>query len=441
MTYFNVRDFGAVGDGVSIDSPAIQKAIDECFDHGGGTVYLPAGIYACGTLFLRNNIELNLDSGAIIKADPRAEFNAPDCFSENAACISKNEMVDGRHLLIAYECENVALTGRGTIDGNYVPFHDAGINKNGKALPKVSRPAQMVFFCASKDIKIRDVKFINSSYWSLFIYGCEKILIDGIYAYTAPELWCGDGIDIDSSRDVIINNCNVESEDDALTLRCNNRFLKEPMNCENILVANCFLSSLCAYCIRVGVGDGIIRNASFSNIIVKKKSHKLGGIALHARYSPVKTGVGIENISFSNFNMDVDLPLFISCGYKNPQALRNVSFSNMRINATAGMYIGGTADNMSENISFDNTHIKINPGRKNIVSRTDMMKIWEGASDSYSMVSEQAPYCLWIDNVIGCRFTNSSLTLNDYDNIWLEKIKINNSNDIELDGLKCNWEK
>jgi polygalacturonase len=436
MCNFNVRDFGALGDGVSIDNPAIQKAIDECHAHGGGSVQVPAGIYACGTIYLRSNVELHLKHGAVIKADPQATFNTPDCFPENAGSISNREMADGRHLIIAYKCENVSITGRGTIDGNYVPFHDARINEKGKIRAKISRPSQMVFFCASKDIQIRDTRFINSPYWTLFIYGCEKVLIDSIYAYTAPELWCGDGIDIDSSRDIIISNCNIEVEDDTLTLRCNNSFLTQPMNCENIVVTNCLFRSLYAYAIRVGVGDGIIRNALFSNIIVKKGERK-GGIALHARYCPNKTGVGIENINFCNFNMNVNLPLFISCGYKNPQTLKNISFSNMRINSTSGIYIGGIEDNMCENISFDNMHLAINPGIKNLVDKTDMMKIWKEASGSYCVVSDQAPYCLWIENVKGCHFANSSLTLNAKDNIWLEKVKINNSSDIDLNGLKC----
>lgn len=299
----SVKNFGAAGDGVADDTSAIQAAIDHCNSEGGGTVILDPGIYATGSLYLYDNINLHLEASATIKADPNAAWNRADCFKENEACVDSREKVDGRHLIIAYKAKNVSIIGKGTIDGNHLAFY-GDVGDNGRRQIIISRPAQMVFFCDCQNVSIRDIRMVNACFWTLFIYGCSNVTINGVYARTAPDLWCCDGIDIDASQDVFINNCTVESEDDCMTIRCNDKFLEGSRRCENVIVSNCMLNGANANGIRVGVGDGQIKNIIFSNIKLKATR----GIMVCGRYLESQQGTSAENLVFSDFSIEATEP-------------------------------------------------------------------------------------------------------------------------------------
>lgn len=163
----DVRDFGAVGDGVAKDTAAIQRAIDDASAAGGGVVDVPKGRYLCGSLFLRDNVELHLSEGAEIfaSADPK-DYNPPDVCVQNPT--SRKENNSGAHLILAIETRNVAITGKGTINGNSPAFlKDA----DGYAYPYGRipwRPGQMVFFAECEGVRIEGVSLCDSPYWSCF---------------------------------------------------------------------------------------------------------------------------------------------------------------------------------------------------------------------------------------------------------------------------------
>ncbi len=115
MTY-DIIDFGATGDGLTKNTSTIQAAIDQCHHDGGGQVVVPPGVFVTGSIFLRDNVELHLLSGAEIKGSPDlADYNADDCFAQNQ--VFTTEQVTGAHLIMAIEATNVAITGRGRING------------------------------------------------------------------------------------------------------------------------------------------------------------------------------------------------------------------------------------------------------------------------------------------------------------------------------------
>ena len=125
---FNAADFGAIGDGISKATNPLQNAIDACHDAGGGKVLLPAGRYLCGTLFLKSNVELHLESGAVILGSPDVDdYNDENLFPENQAFSS--EHVTARHLIIAYCQENISITGQGIIDGGSSQFSNHCLRK------------------------------------------------------------------------------------------------------------------------------------------------------------------------------------------------------------------------------------------------------------------------------------------------------------------------
>jgi len=368
---YNVCDFGAIGDGITKDTKALQQAIDSCAEAGGGTVLVPSGSYISGTIYLKSNVELHLSAGATILGSPdREDYNSDDIFPENGAFSSEN--VTGAHLIIAYCQENIAITGTGTIDGNSPHFFDP-LKEDYKTywfkqrnFTLISwRPGQMIFLCRCKKINVNNVTLNNSTYWNLFLLGCEDAHITGLTITNPPATQNGDGIDIDCSRNVTISNCIIRSGDDCITIRANKRMLGEnAMPCENVVVTNCVLSTpTCA--IRVGVGDGKIRNSTFNNIIVTEART---AVSMILRYSESSMhGAEIEQVHFSNFNVDVLIPFQINSGHiaTFPAFLRDISFTCFKIKAWAGAQIIGTSDVQIKNIVFNNIDWEIHGGTDN----------------------------------------------------------------------------
>ncbi len=367
---FDARRFGAVGDGKTKDTQAIQSAIDACTEAGGGTARVPAGTYLTGTLWLRDHVNLHLDPGATLLGSPdRQDYNPEDAFPENEAFTQ--EQVTACHLVIAYRIENASITGGGTIDGNSVAFF--GPPSEGpegtyryKNVWSVRdwRPGQMVFFCSCRHVRVQDVSLVDSPYWTLFFLGCEDVHVRGLSITNPPATRNGDGIDIDSCRNVTVSDCTVFTGDDSLTIRGNPRALENPMPCENVTVTNCVLASPCC-AIRVGVGEGWIRNCSISNIVVPEART---GICMVCRYSDrMPRGTRIESIAFSDFTMDCVLPVqvIVGAGAAHPGGIYDVSFSRFRVRAEAGMYLGGDPDLPISGLQLRDWDLRLDGGTDN----------------------------------------------------------------------------
>jgi len=356
---FPVTEYGAVGDGTHNDTGALQAAIEACTEAGGGQVLVTVGTYRTGTLYLRDNVELHLMTGATLHGSPdKAEYNIDDVYPENE--VFRREDVSGAHLIIGHRVRNIAITGNGTIDANSAAFFDAlppseqpdTYRAPGRMFAiKDWRPAQMIWLCRCRDVAIRDVALRNATYWTLLMLGCEDVHVRGLTVTNPPQTPNGDGIGIDCCRNVTVSDCNVYTGDDCITLRANTRVLGEDIPCENVVVSNCILSTP-ANCIRVGVGDGTIRDCQLNNLVL---ANSRVGINMEAWFpGPWTQGASIENITFSNFNIDAILALQVLHGAeaKSPGGLHHINFNNFRVRVTAGAYVGGNVDNYAEDIGF-----------------------------------------------------------------------------------------
>ena len=322
----NVRDFGAIGDGAVKDTAAIQRALD-----AGGVAYLPPGEYLTGTLYLRSHGGLELAPGAVLRGSPDPADYDENCCEQNRVFAS--EMVSGAHLLVACEVENVVIRGGGRIHGSREAFFSGAEDqvRPGKFLRPEWRPGQMLFFCESTGITITDVELCESPYWCCFLHGCEHIDIRGVRIHNHRMTPNSDGIDLDCCRFVTVSDCRIDSGDDCITLRANAAPLKNPRPCEKITVTNCILSSPCQ-AIRVGVGDGVIRDAVFGGLVIHDTR---SGIQLVSRYSSKSPGVTIENILFSDIVMKCRRPLAVLSDVRGPRdeavrPIRAVVFRNIR---------------------------------------------------------------------------------------------------------------
>lgn len=329
----NVKDFGAVGDGIVKDTEAIQKAID-----AGGTVYFPRGIYHTGTIFLRSNGGLELEQDAVILASlEEADYNdpaVPATMAGSQACGGSN-----RHLVIADNVENVFIRGGKFIGRGNEIFRSREFIYSKTGLGPVwkydvgFRPAQLMVFNESKGIRLNDFTIEDASGWSCFLYGCEDANINGIRIRNSPYIGENDGIDIDCCSHVTVSNCDIDVGDDAFTLRgCSTR-LTNPRPCEWVTISNCIFRSAYAHAIRIGVGNGEIRNCAFSNISVLDT---LIAIHVNAKYSGGEnaTGAYIHDLAFRNFHVDAAQLAFVRLDYRFAEApcvtsIKNLQFDNI----------------------------------------------------------------------------------------------------------------
>jgi hypothetical protein len=381
---YNIRDFGAQGDSKTLNTQAIQKAIDSCRSSGGGTVLIPAGIYLSGTLQLYSNIELHLEQGAVLKGSPKVR----DYF------LNGNKV----GLLYTENAENISLSGPGNIDGNGDVFMDLNKAKtmpaeglkytrqkehfrevlqglgDGPVVP-LDRPFQMIIFSNCKNVSVRNLLISNSPFWTVHFADCDGVIVSGIKLWNNLMVANGDGLDFTSCRNVMISECDIRAGDDAIVLAgYDHHFdlpgykrLKHPS--ENITVTNCTLQSRSSG-IRIGGADqNSMRNYVFSNLVIDGSNRGIG-VFLRDKGS-------IEDVIFNNIIIKCRLhtgdwwgngePIHISAVRNTEEVtlgkIHNLKFSHIFAEGESGMLIYGTPESVIENLTFHDVsfHLKESP--------------------------------------------------------------------------------
>jgi len=239
-----VTDFGAVGDGQTLNTESIQKAIDEVANKGGGVVIIPKGRFLTGALFFKPGTHLHVsEGGTLLGSDDITNFPIMPSRMEGRSIDYFPAVVN------AYGVDGFSITGKGTIDGNGLKYWEAFWQRRAEN-PKctnleVSRP-RLVFIQNSKNVQLQDVKLHNSGFWTTHLYRCSnvKLLNLHIFSPAAPvKAPSTDAIDIDACTNVLVNGCYMEVNDDAIALKGGKGVSADtdPTNGpnENIIIQNC----------------------------------------------------------------------------------------------------------------------------------------------------------------------------------------------------------
>lgn len=445
---FNIHDFGAKGDGTTRDTRAIQAAIDACTAAGGGVVFFPAGKFFSGTITLKDNVTLHLSAAATLYGSPdRADYPAKP-FGSRDLDIGGFEIWT---LIYALGAQNIAIEGRGTIDGN---------GKGFPPLPKIQpldvasgpRP-RGIFLKDCRRVTLRDFLISNSAMWAVHIVRGNNVLIDDLTVFS--EFFVQqDGIVLDSARNVRVTGCTVNTVDDALVFKSS-----FPTPCENVTISDSVLT-----CNSSAIKFGTQSLGGFRNIAINNcacHDCRLGGLKFE-----VVDGGTMEDIAVSNITMTgVTAPLFFRLGnrarnfgfpeIKQPQPigkLRNIVVTGLRatlstnpvlVQASATRtsrvantnIIAGLPGHPIQNITFADIHM-LHPGTGTAVEgeRNDVPEL-EARYPENDMFGVLPAWGFWVRHAAGVTLDNVRLDLVEPD--LRSAFMADDVADLELNGFRA----
>jgi polygalacturonase len=459
---FKITEYGAKPDGRTLNTTAINKTLADCAKAGGGTVTIPAGSFRTGPIRIFGNTTLYLEAGAVLKG------------SEDL----NDYIINGKRygLVSATKVDNIAITGRGTIDGSGVKFMNIGktmagsgnygdfdqkFTRQGKEYmdPKFGtedgpvipyeRPGRLVAFSQCKNVEIRDVTITDAPLWTVHLDRCRDAVVSGVRIDNPLVVPNNDGIHCTSCINVQISDCVISAGDDAIAITSigdprHNQILGGdllgPGTTENITVTNCSLQSRSA-ALRVGYTGGDIKNCAFSNIIIRESNR---GLLVN-----VRDDGSVENVLFSNIIIQTRLhtghwwghgePIQVSAIANAPEIkklgqIKNVRFSNIIAESESGIVVWGRKDSIIKDLSFDNVKVKIKNGplSESYGGNFDLRTSGDLAMAQFKH-DIPAIYCT---NVAG-------LKISGFETEWGEglpeyfsnSIFCENSSDVEIDGF------
>ncbi|HZL08835.1 MAG TPA: glycoside hydrolase family 28 protein [Prolixibacteraceae bacterium] len=422
----NILNFGAKADGKTINTEAIQAGIDSLVAIGGGRLIIPEGRFLSGSIVLKSGVELHLQENAVL-------LGSTDPYQYK----SLNRW---RSMVLADGQTNISISGQGTIDGQgrrlalnvdslyYIGQLDAKYYNLRRKRPNEAMRPQIIEMVGCNDVRITGVTVKNSSCWVQTYDKCRNLIIDSIRV-ESDAYWNNDGIDISDCKNVRITNCFVNSGDDGICLKSED---KDDWN-DSIYIANCTVRSS-ANAVKFGTSSyGGFKNVKIENIKVYDTFRS--AIALETVDGGVLENIEVNNITATNTGSGI----FIRLGHRNKDerygVLRNVSIKNVKIEIPFDRpdknydlrgpdlpffhnpfpcSITGIEGHLVENVSLENIEI-IYPGRGNdglaIIPLTRLKDVPEQDAEypEFSMFGELPAWAFYVRHVSGLRMKNFSV--------------------------------
>lgn len=253
MNDINIAHRGAVADGTTLNTRIINDAIEAQSRAGGGRVVVPRGTFLTGTVVLQSHVTLHLEAGAVLLGSTDLRDYLPRAWGHH-------KDITPWHLLLAEDCERVAITGPGTIRGNGPAFwHPERADEWSFWREKLERPSPMIELVRCRHVLLERVRLEESAGWTLHLHDCRHFRIEGITIRNTPFGPNADGIDLTGSQDGIIHGCDIDTADDAIALKTS----EYSTSCERIAISDCVLRTSC-----VGVRIGYESRQDFRDIVI-----------------------------------------------------------------------------------------------------------------------------------------------------------------------------
>lgn len=420
-----VTDFGAIGDGLTLDTQAIQAAIRQANTEGGGRVVFPTSKrFLSGSLILLENVELYLEQGSVLQASGNYEDYPPRLISDHTGGRVDEYVLPQRAFLAGFQADNLKITGPGEINGNSDGFIETrGVEIHQMRAPIGGRSQYLerpftIFLIECQQVELLDFTLRDPAFWALRTTGCNDLLIDNVKILTDPKVPNADGIDIDRCERVVIQNCELITADDCISIKsCSGT--AHYGDTRDIEIRNCFMTSASG-AITLGTESvGLISEVLVTDCVVSKSNR---GFAVRAR-----EGGLISNVTFRNSRVDTvafspqwwghgealhvtafawNQPENLQDG--NPERLlmgivSNIVFDNLEVDTEAGVLIWGQQEKLIDNITVKNSKIRISKKSK-WPSRIDLRP-----NDQLALV-ERIPSAFELVNCRNISLQNVSLT-------------------------------
>lgn len=446
----NILKAGAHGDGKTLDTKPIQRAIDKCSASGGGTLRFPAGSYLTGTIRLKNDVCLQLDAGAVLLGSPRLE----DYPETRVPFPTVNDAFFRYSLVYAERARNTSIVGQGRIDGQGGAPGFA--RKSDKAPQRYMDRPSAVRFVQCTGVRLRDIGIHNAAFWVAHLLACDDVVIDGVKVESRTANYNNDGLDIDCCSDVRISNCFVNSVDDAICLKATG-----DRPCRNITVTNCVLTSSCS-----GIRFGCEAVGSFQDITISNC------VIYDTRQSAIQLqtfdGGNLERVCISGITMrNVGQAIFVNVGYQlygigipeadlpvkrkgAPGKMRDVIIRDIQADGVGhydGLVVGGgraqverklpcivsgMAESPIEGITFENIRMRFAGKGTAEDAQRDLSALPNGFNcDGMGIPPAYAFYCRYINNL---RMANIDVSYEQDD--LRPALFIEQSKDLDLSGLR-----
>ncbi len=409
---YNVHEFGAKGDGATLDTVAVQAAIDACTKDNGGVVLIPAGDFIVGTLELKSNVTLHVAAhGRLLGSDKIEHYKAG-----NGIPPGNGNIV----MISAANAENITIEGRGTIDGNGAKFFNGRGDNTGPGQNSsegyFQRPHLFVFY-KCRNFLVRDVFCTASAYHCMRILQCQYVRLDGVRIYNRVNK-NNDGFHINSCQYVHVVNCDVACQDDACALFGSNKFVTVT-NCtfstrwsvfrfgggspENITVSNCLIYETFGCPIKMNFGGRTqAQNLLFSNLVFKDATGPIS-IGMSGRSRPSEAGQPpvkgfVRNISFNHIR---------ATGVAQARQYPDMAWEQVyRPGETRTcITLNGVGDSFLENITLNDVHVTYEGGGTADEARAEVPQM----AGEYFEIGTPPAYGIYARNVRGLTLGNVRL--------------------------------